>query len=135
MRAAMTLLAMLMVAAPPLIASAAPSDGADGKSYPVDHAAASGPASHGWGVYARLQGRSIDLRARSQGWSDDPGSRPGDVQAGLGWRNAHFSSVIGYQQVDFGRGQVQGSGVDPMNTGREHESTQAVLGLGFSFRR
>jgi hypothetical protein len=134
MRAAATLLTILVLAAPtwPLLARAEP--GADGNSYRVVPAATGAP-SRGWGVYATVHGRSLDLRARGQGWVDDPRTRPGDVQAGLGWRGDHFSTVVGYQEVDYGRQSALGPGVDPMNTGRDHESSQGVLGLGFAFRR
>jgi len=133
MHAQVTLLTMLLVAAllwPPT-AKAAPDEG---RTYRVIPAVGNGAPPRGWGVYATVQGRSMGLRSRGDGWVDDPQVSSGDVQAGFGWRRNRMSTVLGYQEIDFGQRLFQGPGVDPMNTGKPGEDSIGVIGLGFSLR-
>jgi hypothetical protein len=57
-------------------------------------------AGSGWGLYATLHGRSMDLNSHS--WADDPRVQPRDVEAGYGFRSGMASALIGYDQHDFG---------------------------------
>jgi hypothetical protein len=120
---------LIALASAPGLAHADPAAGAqpsDAKTYAVA-APTAGPGhiSPGWGLYATMQGRSMDVSSRS--WSDDPNVQPRDVEAGYGWRSGGTTALIGYDQHDYGpkapraigRGrrdpneppQVQGSGV------------------------
>ena len=64
---------------------------------PSDHADHLGS---GWGLYATLHGRSMDLSSHS--WADDPRVQPRDVEAGYGFRSGLASALIGYDQHDYG---------------------------------
>jgi hypothetical protein len=74
---------------------------------PVETAYAVGaPAAHdrsiaeGWGLYATLHGRSMDIASRD--WAEDPHVQPHDVEAGYGWRDGATTALIGYDQHDYG---------------------------------
>ena len=69
-------------------------------SYTVQAPAAHGHISPGWGLYATLQGRSMDLQSRDL--ADDPHVQPRDIEAGYGWRDGRTEALIGYDQHDFG---------------------------------
>ena len=65
------------------------------------------PQSHasipnGWGLAATVQGRSMDLGARDDGWAADPRVQSRDIEAGYGWRGHTVSAVVGYDQHDYG---------------------------------
>jgi hypothetical protein len=135
--AALLSLGLLAVVLLPISARAAPGAGfqvrAD-ESYRVMPLASGGAAPHGWGVFATVQGRSIDIRSRDLGWSDDPHTRAGDIEAGFGWRRDRVSAVLGYQQIDFGYRSDPAPGQDPKNQPGAHWGGGGVLGLGFALR-
>jgi hypothetical protein len=86
-----------IAAAIPLIANAQPTD----VTYDVP-----APQSHdrlpdGWGLYATMQGRSMDLSSNDHAWTQDPRVQSHDVEAGYGWRSGGTSAVIGYDQHDY----------------------------------
>jgi hypothetical protein len=65
------------------------------------------PQSHarlpdGWGLSATMQGRTMDLRDRGDGWAEDPRVQSRDIEAGYGWRGRTVSAVVGYDQHDYG---------------------------------
>jgi hypothetical protein len=65
------------------------------------------PRSHarlpdGWGLSATVQGRTMDLGSRDDGWANDPRVQSRDIQAGYGWRGHAVSALVGYDQHDFG---------------------------------
>ena len=60
------------------------------------------PATPGWGLFAVVRGRSMNLYARS-GWTDDRDAGPDQMEAGYGWRRSGLSAIIGYVQPDYGR--------------------------------
>ncbi|HZZ89481.1 MAG TPA: hypothetical protein VFE13_14215 [Caulobacteraceae bacterium] len=71
---------------------------------PIDYAVPR-PASHayvgqGWGLYASMHGRSMDLS--SYNWTEDPHAQSRDIEAGYGWRSGNKSALIGYDQHDYG---------------------------------
>jgi hypothetical protein len=63
------------------------------------------PIPSGWGVFVTVAGRSTDLVTRG-GWAVDPNVRPGEFQAGLGWRQSRVSATLGYVQPDVTFGRV-----------------------------
>ena len=70
-------------------------------SYPVEAPIA--PArqlANGWGLYATMRGRSMDLT--SHDWAEDPHVQSHDVEAGYGWRDGKTTALIGYDQHDYG---------------------------------
>lgn len=75
------------------------------------------PVRTGLGLFVTAGGRSTDLVARS-GWAVDASVRPGEFQAGLGWRQSGVSAMVGYVQPDVtlaashsrGRGWERSSG-------------------------
>jgi hypothetical protein len=77
-----------IIAAAPLAAEAAPG--------------AQSQADSGWGLIVTMQGRSMDLRQRGGGWTDDPQVQPGDIEAGFVRRVGREDAVIGYAQHDYG---------------------------------
>ena len=93
------LLLSAALAACPLAARAAP-PAADPVTYDVPQPTAHGRLAEGWGVFATLKGRSMDLD--SHDWSDDPRVQAHDVEAGYGWRSGGATAVIGYEAHDFG---------------------------------
>ena len=121
-------LVALALIALPAICAAAPG----GQIYRVVAPSGQGLTPHGWGVFATVQGRSIDLRSRDLGWSDDPQTRPGDIQAGLGWRRNRVSAVLGFQQADYGPHDYVAPGIDPRNEPGPRRDGGGVIGLGFS---
>ena len=79
---------------------APPADRTEPASYAVEAPAAHGHISSGWGLYATLRGRSMDLASRD--WAEDPRVQPRDVEAGYGWRDGKTTALIGYDQHDYG---------------------------------
>jgi len=107
-----------------------PSDGPTPTSYSAQPPTARGHISPGWGLYATLRGRSMDLQSRD--WADDPHAQPRDIEAGYGWRNGNTEALIGYNQHDFGpkRQQLIAPGErDPNDP--QPVSSSGVLGLSF----
>jgi hypothetical protein len=99
------LLLVAALTAVPLAARAEPRS-ADAAQTPVTYAVPQ-PGGHarpgeGWGLYATMSGRSMDLGDRDFEWSEDPRVQPHDVEAGYGWRSGAASAVLGYQEHDFG---------------------------------
>jgi len=88
----------------------------------------------GWGAYATLHGQTLDLQYRGTGWSDDPTVRPGDVEAGYGWRDERSSAIVGYAQHDMARKREWSDRFDPRWHGHPPQGDQGVLGLSFSIR-
>ena len=107
-----------------------PSDGPIPTSYSAQPPAVHGHISPGWGLYATLQGRSMDLQSRD--WADDPQAQPRDIAAGYGWRNGNAEALIGYDQHDFGpkRQQLIAPGERDPN---EPPPVSSSGVLGFSF--
>jgi hypothetical protein len=89
----------------PMIANAEPADNpSTDRPIPASYSAQP-PALHnhdigGWGLYATMRGRSMDLQSRDM--SDDPHVQPRDIEAGYGWRSGRTTALIGYDQHDFG---------------------------------
>ena len=79
-----------------LIAYATASAAAPAAPSPVYavRAPAPAPPTYGWGADAIDRGRSLDLRARDLGWSEDPGAA-GELAVGLGWRHYGASAMVG----------------------------------------
>ena len=92
---------------------------------PTDH----GHLSQGWGLFATLSGRSMDIGARDFQWSDDPSVQPHDVEAGYGWRRGATTAVIGYEEHDFGPKYDAASVRDVKDPDAHHVGGSGVLGL------
>jgi hypothetical protein len=76
--------------------------GSPDAAYPLTQPGASQPwTPRGWGLFATAGGRSMDL-ARRSGWAVDPNARPGETEAGLGWRGRNALAVMGYATPDPG---------------------------------
>lgn len=93
-----------------------------------------GGAGKGWGLYAAVAGRSLDLRSRDLGWADDPSAPRSDMEAGYGWRNGRASALIGYGQYDHGFDDVRqatGASVYPANARRDDSG---VIGFNLVWR-
>jgi hypothetical protein len=101
----------------PLVAHAAPPV----PEYDPQPVVTSAHAETGWGMFATMHGRTLDLTDRD-GWADDPRVNSGDVEAGYGWRKGRAAAMIGYNQPDLGPGH--GSTFQP------HAGDPGVLGLG-----
>jgi|SRR6185312_496664 len=71
-------------------------------SVPQPSTSASSRLSQGWGLFATISGRSMDLGGRDFQWSEDPRVQRHDVEAGYGWRKGAATAVIGYEAHDFG---------------------------------
>jgi hypothetical protein len=102
--------------------------------YPVPAMTDVGGASKGWGLYATVEGRSLDLRSRDLGWADDPSARSSDLEAGYGWRDGRASALIGYGQYDEGVDPVRrvtGAAVYPAEARRD---PSGVIGLNLVLR-
>jgi len=99
--------------------------------YDIQAPAPVGAAPNGWGFHATLQGRTMNLAARDQGWAPDPLAQPGDMAAGFGWRGRSASAMLGYSQYEIG------PHYDPRARPREDFANQGqpahtgVLGLSF----
>jgi hypothetical protein len=99
-------------------------------AYAAQPPAAHGHLSPGWGLYATLQGRSMDLQSRD--WADDPHAQPRDIEAGYGWRSGRTEALIGYNQHDFGpkrQQQIAPGSRDPNDP--QPVSSSGVLGFSF----
>jgi hypothetical protein len=96
-----TVLTLTLVAAP-FCVRAAPEPATDSTTYRVTQPADQGHLSQGWGLFATLSGRSMDVGGRDFRWSEDPSVQAHEVEAGYGWRNGAATAVIGYAQHDFG---------------------------------
>ena len=99
--------------------------------YAVELPPPSGSAPpHGWGLYAVMKGRALDLASRGQGWSDDPAAPKSDLEAGYGWWSRSSSAVVGYVEHDPAPSFSRALGVrDPT----EHKLRgSGVLGVGFT---
>jgi hypothetical protein len=103
-----TALGLAAVAALPTLVHANPEAPAGAASSTVTYDVAPQPAGHGrlsqgWGLFATLSGRSMDIGARDFQWSEDPSVQRHDVEAGYGWRSGRTTAVIGYEDHDFGQ--------------------------------
>ena len=79
------------------------------------------PVKPGWGLFAVVHGRSMDLNAGG-GWTMDSDAGPHEMEIGYGWRRSRVSAIVGYVQPDYGRPE----GV-PLRHG-----PSGVLGLNFT---
>jgi hypothetical protein len=120
---------MLAAALLPLTARAEPPN--SGPDYSV-HAPSkeNAAAPHGWGLFVATKGQSLDLSHPGSGWSEDPEMRPGDFQAGFGWRKNAATAVLGYQQADYGPKNVDA--VPLFGPHRSSNGSGGVIGLGFT---
>jgi hypothetical protein len=75
-------------------------DGPTPTSYSAEPPVSHDHASAGWGLYATMRSRSMDLQSRDM--SDDPHVQARDIEAGYGWRSGRTTALIGYDQHDFG---------------------------------
>lgn len=101
------------------------------EQYAVRLPSAVGVAPHGWGLYAVVKGRGLDLSSRSSNWSDDSAGAKSDLEAGYGWWGRSSSAVVGYVEHDPRPASVsQMLGVkDPT----EHRlRSSGVLGVGLT---
>ena len=115
----------------PLVAGAQPTDVTYDVPAPQSH---SGHVSEGWGLYATMQGRSMDLGSHDYSWTQDPRVQSKDIEAGYGWRHGSTSAVIGYDQHNYapkyqaaiGRGGFRDPDAPPV------PGDSGVLGLSFT---
>jgi len=129
MRGSLVLAAI--AAAVPLAARAQPADAVYDVPAPQSHAR----VPDGWGLSATLQGRSMDLGARDDGWAEDPRVQSRDIEAGYGWRGQAVSALVGYDQHDFGPNNQQGYGPAWRNADNTRPGGGAgVLGLSLVVR-
>ena len=90
----------------PLAVRAQPAEAVYDVPAPQSH----GRLPNGWGLSATVQGRTMDLRSRDDGWAEDPRVQSRDVVAGYGWRGHAVSALVGYDQHDFGPSNQQAYG-------------------------
>lgn len=110
----------------PIVAHAAPQPVTyDVPAQPVDHA----QLSQGWGLFATMSGRSMDIGSRDFQWSDDRSVQPHDVEAGYGWRKGATTAVIGYEEHDFGPKYDAASIPDVRDPDAHRVGSSGVLGL------
>jgi hypothetical protein len=123
----------------PLAAHAGPLDAPrqppkTGPSYPAHALADVGGADKGWGLYATVEGRSLDLRSRDLGWADEPSARLGDLEAGYGWRSGRASALIGYGQYDHGFDNVRQATGAAIYPAAARKDDSGVIGLNLVWR-
>jgi hypothetical protein len=114
----------------PAAAQAQPTD----VTYDVPAPQSHGRLPDGWGLYATLQGRSMDLSSNDHSWAQDTRVQSHDVEAGYGWRSGSTSAVLGYDQHDYapkyqtaiGRGGFRDPDAPPV------PGDSGVLGLSFT---
>jgi hypothetical protein len=130
----LTLAAVLL----PLAARAGPLDAPrppdNARSYAVPAPADIGGAAKGWGLYAAIEGRSLDLRSRDLGWADEPFARANEMEAGYGWRNGRASALIGYGQYDHGFDDVRQPSGAATYPAAAHKDDAGVIGLNLVWR-
>ena len=68
--------------------------------YAVELPPVVGVAPHGWGLYAVVKGRGLDLSSRNSNWSDNSAGAQSDLEAGYGWWGRSSSAVVGYVEHD-----------------------------------
>jgi hypothetical protein len=86
------------------------------------------------GVYATAQGRTMNLRSRDLGWSDDPRAPAGAIEAGYGWRRDRASALLGYEQPDPGRQGLATPDIDRETKFGVRPDGGGVLGAAFVLR-
>ncbi|MFI4936018.1 MAG: hypothetical protein ACHP7N_15475 [Caulobacterales bacterium] len=121
----------------PLVALAGPRSApaeTPGAVYSVRPPAAAGSEPTGWALSVTAKGRTVDLRRRGSAWIDDPDVRPGDVEAGLGWRGESTSVVVGYAERDFGPALQSMPAYQPRTHWGPVDDPPGVLGLSVSLR-
>jgi len=98
--------------------------------YAVELPPVVGVAPHGWGLYAVVKGRGLDLSSRNSNWSDNSAGAQSDLEAGYGWWGRSSSAVVGYVEHDPAPSFSRALGVrDPT----EHKLRgSGVLGVGFT---
>jgi hypothetical protein len=119
---------MLTAALLPLAALADPPT--PSPDYSIQAPSKPSEAPHGWGLFVATKGQSLDLSHPDSGWSDDPELRPGDFQAGFGWRKNSATALVGYQQADYGPKNVDA--VPLFGPHRSSGGGGGVIGLGFA---
>jgi hypothetical protein len=117
------MLAVAALAAP--VAHADPQPVTYDVTQPTEH----GRLSQGWGLFATMSGRSMDIGARDFQWSDDHSVQPHDVEAGYGWRKGAATAVLGYEDHDFGRTEVATAQERQDRDVHRFSSGSGVLGL------
>jgi hypothetical protein len=118
----------------PRAANAPPAPGAGRSASPVTYDVAPRPIdqgrlSQGWGLFATLSGRSMDVGARDFQWSEDRSVQPHDVEAGYGWRRGAATAMLGYEQHDFGPQPGAAYAPDLKDTDAHRIGGSGVLGL------
>jgi len=98
--------------------------------YAVELPPVVGVAPHGWGLYAVVKGRGLDLSSRNSSWSDDSAGAKSDLEAGYGWWGHSSSAVVGYVEHDPQPTFLRALSIrDPT----EHKMRgSGVLGVGFT---
>ena len=124
---------LVMAAMAPAMALAEPAAQPDRTYTAALPQAAATHEPSGWGVYATLHGRTLDLQSQDTGWADDPDLRGGDIEAGVGWRGQRASALVGFVQRDLGRPDWAAA-VDPRRRGWLAHDTSDVLGFSVSLR-
>jgi hypothetical protein len=125
---------LVAVLATPLAAGAAPQPTASVAAGSITYDVPPQPADHGrlaqgWGLFATISGRSMDIGARDFQWSDDPAVQPHDVEAGYGWRRGAATALIGYEEHDFGPKPDASMTPALKDTETHHIGGSGVLGL------
>lgn len=124
-------LALALLLPTPVLA-APPSPPPPPASYAVKLPPLGDASPQGWGLYAVVKGRSLDLASRGQGWSDDPSAPNSDLEAGYGWWSGRASAIVGYVHHD-----PPGSGprtFDAHDPSDHRVRGFGVLGLGLTLR-
>jgi hypothetical protein len=84
----------------------------------------------GWGFFASLQGKSLDLARSEPSWDADPRLRRGEVQAGYGWHGDGTTVVVGYAESGQPPEFAPSMSDIADRFGDRHQGSPGVLGVG-----
>jgi hypothetical protein len=94
----------------------------------------------GWGTYATLRGRTLDLRTAGltldgAGWADDTQVLQNDVEAGYGWRGQGVTATVGYAEHALTPSPSAIDRLDPEANRGKPRGDPGVFGLNLTLRR
>ncbi|QUD88671.1 hypothetical protein [Phenylobacterium montanum] len=99
---------------------------------------AGGAPPTGWGVYAAARGQTFDFESQAAGWVEDPIVGPGQIEAGVGWRQPDMAVMFGFNRPGWRRAQASwldagGRAAAPRGDYRLDIRPQTVVGFSLTF--
>jgi hypothetical protein len=89
----------------------------------------------GWGLGVTVNGRVVDLESPPELWLGDSSLGERESMAGLGWRSAHASAVLGYGALDFAsRAAGSDGGVPALIDASRRRGGAGVIGISLVLR-